>query len=243
MSTIAISWRHRITIISLVLYWLLIFIFAHIPIPLYVRRAGVSDKCLHFLAYLILSFLLWFAIRPNEKVNWRKAAVWGVFIIVTGYGAIDEVVQSYVGRTCDAMDIAANVLGTLTGLFLFSFFPFWPSALFVASIVIFGVTNLLRANLSELLPIPNTIFHIFAFTIISVLWIQNMHLLNRKTPDKKWLIQALAVPAGFLIMVKLFSVLLGRYFTAQEIIASIGAIIAVIAVVYLIALLRKTSVF
>ena len=230
--TMAISCRHKITVISLVLYWLTLFVLAHIPIPQYVRRAGVSDKSLHFLAYLILTFLLWYAIRPYEKVNWRKASVWWVLIILTGYGAVDEVVQSFVGRTCDAMDIAANLAGILTSLLLFSFFTFWSAALFVVGIIIFGVTNLLRANLAELLPVTNTILHVFAFTIFTTLWIQNIHLhMQRRIPGTRWLIQALAVPAGFLITVKLFSALQGRYFTAQEIIASMGAIIAVVAVV------------
>jgi len=228
----------------LVIYWSTLFILAHIPIPQYVRRAGVSDKGLHFLAYLILTFLLWFTIRPDEKVNWRRAAVWWALFIVTGYGAIDEVIQSFVGRTCDVKDIIANLAGTLTGLFLFSFFAFWSSALVVSGITIFGITNLLRANLAELLPTINVIFHLFAYAIFTVLWIQNMHLfIHRKSFEMKWLIQALAVPAGFLIMVKLFSVILGRYFTTPDTIASIGAIIAVVAAVYLRALSHKTPDF
>ena len=240
----SISCKHKIIRISLVLYWLTLFVLAHIPMPQYVQSAGVSDKCLHFLAYLLLTFLFWFAIRPDEKVNWRKAAVWCVLFIVTGYGAIDEVVQSLVGRTCDAMDIAANLAGVLTGLLLISFFTFWSAALFVAGIIIFGITNLLQANLAELLPFPNTIFHVFAFATFTALWIQNIHLhTQRRIPDKKWLIQALTVPVGFLITVKLCSVLLGRYFTPQETIASMGTIIAVTAAVYIRALLHKTSVF
>jgi len=205
------SWRHRITIILLTLYWLTLIILAHIPMPQYVRKAGVSDKSLHFLAYLILTFLLWFAIRPDEKVSWRKSAVWWVFIIVTGYGAVDEVVQSLVGRTCDAIDIVANITGILTGLLLFSFLTFWPAVLFVTGIVIFGITNLLRVNLAELLPVTNTIFHLFAYAFFSALWLYNMHLYtNQKSTGIKWLIKALAIPLGLLITVKIFSAIIGR---------------------------------
>lgn len=228
------SWRHRITIILLVLYWLTLIILAHIPMPRYVRKAGVSDKSLHIFAYLILTFLLWFAIRPDEKVSWRKAAVWLVFIIVTGYGAVDEVVQSLVGRTCDAMDIAANITGILTGLLLFSFFTFWPAALFVTGIVIFGITNLLHVNLAELLPVTNTIFHFFAYTFFSALWLYNMHLYtNRKYIGIKWFVLALAVPAGLLITVKIFSAIIGRHFTVPDTIASLGAIVIVVVGNYL----------
>ncbi len=53
----ALSRQQKVTIISLVSYWLTLFILTHIPIPLFVREAGVSDKSLHLLAYLILVFL------------------------------------------------------------------------------------------------------------------------------------------------------------------------------------------
>jgi len=226
--------RHRITIILLVLYWLTLIILAHIPMPQYVRKAGVSDKSLHFLAYLILTFLLWFTIRPDEKVNWRKSTVWWVFFIITGYGAADEVIQHLVGRTCDAMDIAANIIGILTGLLLLTFLTFWPAALVVTGIVIFGITNLLRANLAELLPVINTIFHLFAYAFFTGLWLYNMHLYkHRKSSGIKWFVKALAVPAGLLITVKIFAAIIGRNFTAPDTIASLGAVIAVIAAVYL----------
>jgi hypothetical protein len=228
------SWRHRITIVLLTFYWLTLIILAHIPMPLYVQKAGVSDKSLHIFAYLILTFLLWFAIRPDEKVSWRKSAVWWVFIIVTGYGAVDEVVQSLVGRTCDAMDIAANITGILTGLLLFSFFSFWPAALFVTGIVIFGITNLLHVNLAELLPVTNTIFHFLAYAFFSAIWLYNMYLYtHRKSSGIKWLAMALTVPVGLLITVKIFSAIIGRHVTAPDTIASLGAIVTVIVAVYL----------
>jgi VanZ family protein len=228
------SLRHRITLILLVLYWLTLFILAHIPMPQYVRKAGVSDKSLHFLAYLILTFLLWFTIRPDEKVNWRKSTGWWVFLIITGYGAADEVIQHFVGRTCDAIDIAANITGILTGLLLFSFLTFWPSALFVSGIVIFGITNLLRVNIAELLPVTNTIFHFFAYAFFSGLWLQNTLLhTHRKSSGIKWLVKALAAPAGLLITVKISAAIIGRNFTAPDTIAALGAIIAVVTVVYL----------
>ena len=241
-NSMAKSWRHRITVILLTLYWLTLFILAHIPMPQYVRKAGVSDKSLHFFAYIILTFLLWFSIRPDEKVNWRKSTVWWVFILVTGYGAVDEVVQSLVGRTCDAMDIAANITGILSGLLLFSFLTFWPAALFVTGIVIFGITNLLRANIAELLPLTNTIYHFLAYTFFTALWLHNMSFYtHRKSSGIKWLAKGLAIPAGLLITVKIFSAIIGRHFTAPDTIASLGAIIAVVAAVYLWSIYNKSS--
>ena len=90
-----LSRRQKLTIISLLFYWPGVFILAHIPIPQLVYKAQVSDKSLHFLAYLVLVFLLWFAISPNKKVNWRKAAVWWILFVVVLYGVVDELLQGY----------------------------------------------------------------------------------------------------------------------------------------------------
>ncbi len=238
----AISRRQKITIILLVFYWLSFFIFAHIPVPDLVRKAGVSDKGLHFLAYLILVFLLWFAVSPDQKVVWRKAVLWWVFIVVTGYGVVDELLQGVTGRNCDVMDIVANIAGTFTGLILLSFFTFWPAALLVTGAVIFGITNITRANLAELVPVTNAMFHLFAYPIFSMLWICYMHLyLSIKPPKSKWLMAALAVPIGLLLTVKLFSVILGKGFGLREVIISVVGIAAVVVITYLIALSHKTQ--
>jgi len=227
----------------LLVYWPGIFILEHIPIPRLVYKAQVSDKGIHFLAYLILVFLLWFAISPNKKVNWRKAAVWWVLLVVVWYGVVDELLQGYVGRSCDVMDFFANLVGTLTGLILFSFFTFWPVLLVVVGTTIFTLTNLTRANMANLLPITNAVFHLFAHGLFTVLWIQYIHLfLPTKAPKPKWLIVALALPMGFLLIVKLFSIIFGRDFVVRDIILSVAGITAVVATVYLIALFRRKSV-
>lgn len=237
-----LSLRQKVTIILLVFYWPAFFILAHIPVPGLVRKAGVSDKGLHFLAYLILVFLLWFAVSPDQKVVWRKAVLWWVFIVVTGYGVVDELLQGVTGRNCDVMDIVANIAGTFTGLILLSVFTFWPAALLVTGAVIFGITNITRANLAELVPVTNAMFHLFAYPIFSMLWICYMHLyLSIKPPKSKWLMAALAVPIGLLLTVKLFSVILGKGFGLREVIISVVGIAAVVVITYLIALSHKTQ--
>jgi VanZ family protein len=236
----ALSHRQKLTIISLLLYWPGVFILAHIPIPQLVYKAQVSDKSLHFLAYLVLVFLLWFAISPNKKVNWRKAAVWWVLFVAVWYGVVDEWLQSYVGRTCDIMDFFADLAGTLAGLILFSFFTFWPVLLVVMGTTIFTLTNFTRANLADLVPITNEMFHLFAYGFFTMLWLQYIHLfLPMKAPKPKWMIAALALPIGFLLTVKLFSVIFGKDFVVQDVIISTVGIITVVATIYLIALFRR----
>jgi len=235
----ALSRRQKLTIIFLLFYWPTLFILAHIPIPLFVRRAGVSDKSLHFLAYLILVFLLWFAIGPDRKVNWRRAAVWWILLVVVWYGAFDEWLQARVGRSGDVVDFLADLAGTLTGLILLSFFTFWPALLVVTGISIFLLTNLARVNPAELLPITNAVFHPFAYGFFTILWIQHIHhFLSLKAPQLKWLIVTLALPTGLLLVVKLYSVISGRYFGIWDIILSAIGIAAVVVTIFLTALFR-----
>ena len=107
-----LSQQQKLTFGALILYWPVLFIVAHIPIPQLVRRAHVSDKSLHFVAYLILVFLLWFAINPQSKVNWRRAAVWWVLLVIAGYGIADELLQNFVsGRSCDVRDFTSRFSG------------------------------------------------------------------------------------------------------------------------------------
>ena len=236
----ALQHRQKLTIVFLLFYWPTLFILAHIPIPLFVRRAGVSDKSLHFLAYLILVFLLWFAISPDRKVNWRRAAVWWILLVMVWYGAFDEWLQTRVGRNGDVADFLADLAGTLTGLILFSFFTFWPVLLVVTGITIFLLTNLARVNPADLLPITNTVFHPFAYGFFTMLWIRHIHhFLSIKAPQLKWLIVTLALPTGLLIVAKIYSVISGRYFGIWDVILSAIGIVAVVVTIFLTALFRR----
>ncbi|MBN1973076.1 MAG: VanZ family protein [Sedimentisphaerales bacterium] len=226
--------RRTISIISLALYWPALLVFAHIPVPESVRKANVSDKSLHFLAYLVLAFLLWFSVKPDEKVNWRKKTVWLILIALTIYGVVDEVVQSFIGRTCDAMDVASNFAGALLSLLLLTFISFNPGALIVAGIVIFAVANISKANLAEMFPLVYGIFNFFTYVIFTVFWILNMNrFFMKKRASFQWLIFAMGVPLFFLLIVKISSLFLGREIEAQDIIVSADAIAAVACIICL----------
>ena len=234
------SRRQKLILISLLIYWPTLFALAHIPIPKVVREAEVSDKSLHFIAYLILVFLLWFVISPGRKVSWRRATAWWVFFGAVCYAIIDELLQGVVaGRSCDAMDFLADLAGVLTGLILFAFFTFWPAFLMVTGITIFALTNLTRVNLADLLPVTYMAFLLFSHGFLAMLWIQNMHLfLPFKAPKLKWLIAASALPMGFLVAVKLFSIFAGRDFRLQDVIVAAVGIAAVVVTIYLVGLFR-----
>jgi len=192
------------------------------------------------MAYLVLVFLIWCAINPDKKVNWRKAVVWWVLLISLCYGVIDELLQGVVvGRSCDVMDFFADLWGVLTGLILLTFFTFWPAFLAVTGITIFALTNVTRVNLADLLPVTYRVFLLFSYGFFAELWIQNMRLfLPFKAPKLKWLIVASALPIGFLVAVKLFSVISGREFRLQDVIVATAGILTAVITVYLIELFR-----
>jgi VanZ family protein len=234
------SRRQQLILIPLLIYWPTLFVLAHIPIPQLVRKAGVSDKIIHFVAYLVLVFLLWFAIGSDRKVTWRRATAWWVLLVMVCYGVIDELLQGVVsGRSCDAMDFLADLAGVLTGLIIFAVFTFWPAFLIVTGITIFALTNLSRANLAELLPVTYLIFLLFSYGFFTALWIQNIHLVSSlRAPKTKWLIVASALPMSFLVAVKLFSIVAGRDFRQRDIIIAAVGVAAVVVTIYLVGLFR-----
>jgi len=231
--------RQKITIAVLVPYWIALLIFAHIPIPQIVYQAQVSDKCLHFLAYLILVFLLWFSINPDRKVNWRSRVVWLLLFVVAVYGGLDELLQPYVGRTCDVWDFVANAGGILTGLVMFTFLAFWQALPAVSAITIFGLTNLAKANLSKLVPVADAAFHVLAYGGFTLVWVQFMDLYLSIKPLSARLLLALGVPIGFLLIVKAGSLLLGRHFEMTDLLFAVLAIIVVVTARYLTSLFHR----
>jgi len=233
----ALSVQQKITRIALALYWPALFVSAHIPIPAPIQGAGVSDKSLHFLAYLTLVFLLWFVVSGIRRVDWRRSRPWLVLLTLAVYGIIDEILQGLVpGRSPDVMDFVADMTGVLTGMILFTILPFWPAGLLVVGTVIFGVANVSRANLAVLLPVTYAAFHLFAYAVFTAFWIQCTHLytsISATTAKVRWLLLAIAAPAGLLLTVKLSAVVFGKGFTLTDTIVSVGAIVTVIVAFYL----------
>lgn len=240
-----LSRQQKITAVLLIIYWPALFVLAHIPIPEVVREADVSDKSLHFLAYLVLVFLLWSTVSDGKKVNWRRPAPWLVLLIMAVYGIIDEWLQSYVpGRSCDAWDFFADMTSTIAGLVIFSVLSFGPAALLITAMVIFGIANVSRTDLSEVMPAVNTVFHLAAYALFTAFWIQCLALflptISLRASRAKWLAAALAGPAALVLTVELSSFFLGGEFLLSDMTVSFGAVAAVVAAVYLSASSNRT---
>ena len=235
--------RKKLALLCLLVYWPSLFVLAHIPIPRVVRQADLSDKTLHVLAYFILVFLLWGAIQPYQRVNWRKAHVWVVLTVVVWYGVMDEWLQGYAGRTPDVKDFAADLIGAGASLILLTLLSFWPATLVLMGISIFALANCSRAGISELVPFGHKAFHALAYGVFTCLWITYIQRIcpkshpYRTTRVEHWLGKprhplqgfVLSVLLPFLLLgtVQLGSITLRRPFANSDIIAAACGIITV----------------
>jgi VanZ family protein len=101
------TWKKTI-LLATAGYWLVLFVLTHVP----VRSApsvSVNDKVAHFVAYFILAGLLYFAIWMYQPA--RRGIGWIVLGVAMIYGAVDEVLQIPVGRSCELGDWLADVAG------------------------------------------------------------------------------------------------------------------------------------
>src|SRR3972149_3291708 len=234
----AVKLRRNLAIISLAIYWPTLFLLAHIPIPEEVQEAGVSDKALHFLAYAALVFLLWVALNPQRKVCWRRAAVWWVLLAVVVYGIIDELVQSYVGRSCEAMDFVSDLAGALTSCIILTYLTFWPASVVIVAVTIFGLTNITRQRLADVVPLANAMFHLFSYAVFTLIWVRYTASPQVRRSDTfrifklepRWLITTLTPPIALLVVTKGYSLAVGREFPIYDVILSLAGIVGAAAI-------------
>jgi hypothetical protein len=195
--------RHKSVLIALGIYWPVIFWLTHVPIFAIARQSGMSDKTMHLMAYFVLTFLVWFAISPYEKVRWIGRKVWIVLAILVGYAAGDEVLQGYVGRSMEVGDFVADAAGILLALGLLTVLSFWSAMLTASAVFVFVISN--KSNLLGLYPQYGleTIFHYTAYTAFTLIWIQHMDRYTAIRPaGARWLVCVLAVPMGLLGVIK-----------------------------------------
>lgn len=189
--------RHKYVLIALAVYWPLVFTLTHIPVPDIARESGMRSTHMHTMAYFVLTLLLWWAVSPYQRVRWKQRKVWQVMAIIAVYGALDEYLQGFVGRTPAVRDFIANLIGMGGAMVLLSVFRFWSALLAASLIAVFAISNL--SNLPLLYPEYhlNTLFHFSAYAALTLIWVQytQRHLpgLFRRGPAV-WLPAAVSVP-------------------------------------------------
>jgi len=78
-----------------------------------------QDKILHFISYTILSWLMYHNFSVGSLLY---PMIWALILSIL-YGLLIEVLQGIVntGRYFDYFDIIANIIGSLTGSFMYYF--------------------------------------------------------------------------------------------------------------------------
>jgi hypothetical protein len=229
--------RHKYILWSLGIYWPVLFLLTHLPVPKIAGQSGMSDKLMHLLAYLILVFFVWLAISPYEKVRWNRVKVWLVLAVIVWYGAMDEWLQGRVGRQPELLDFVNDLIGALLGLGILSVLSFWPALLTVSAIFIFAITN--RSLLLNLYPewYLNTAFHLTAYATLTLLWIQHLDLrFEFRRRFRTWPIAAAALPLGLLAAVKLGGLYYHKPIWWVDMATAIFGIAAAVLICYLTSL-------
>jgi VanZ family protein len=109
--------RRRIHVlfqVAVVGYWLAMFCATHAPRVEVVKQIPATDKELHFSGYFVLGLLLPFWQLPVPTTTVRRSV--RVWCVVALYAAMDELLQTPVGRSCEVLDWCADAVGAAAGV-------------------------------------------------------------------------------------------------------------------------------
>lgn len=226
--------RRKVMILALALYWPALFIVAHIPVPQRVAQAHMSDKSLHYLMYMMLTVLLWLVIEPCSRVSWRRATPWLILAMAGVYAILDEYLQQFVrGRSADIRDFGADMLGASVGLLVLTFFSFWPAMLITLGSVIYILAVFTRANLTQVLPVAATVFHLATYGLFTWLWMGYIHQAgHRPRLYRHRLVISAALPLALLGVTKLSTIVSGKSFEIWDMVAGGAGVFGAMATAY-----------
>lgn len=107
-----------------ILYSIILTVLLILPSQKLPEVFEVSDKIKHFFAFLVFTFLFSASLHFKNNFTYKLRNIFfttGISSII--YGGITEIIQTYVpGRSGDLYDLTLNILGSLTGMYLFFLF-------------------------------------------------------------------------------------------------------------------------
>ncbi|AQT70327.1 putative integral membrane protein [Anaerohalosphaera lusitana] len=226
--------RHKYVLMALGFYWPAIFIATHLPkVPNWVGEARMADMTWHFLAYLVLVTLIWLAVSPNKRVDWRRAKAWLILAGVIWYGVMDEWLQGFVGRGVEMQDFVGDVAAAVTALVLFTLFEFWMGLMWVTAIILFSVVNLSRIDTVCNSEMMNSAFYFLGYAFMTLVWVQ---WIDQKTDLRrdavKWFAAGMGLPIAYGTFVELWSLAIGKNVWWMDCVTGISAVAAVVAISY-----------
>jgi hypothetical protein len=219
--------------IGLLFYWPTLFIVTHMTLPSVVYQAGVSDKALHFISFFLLFLLVWLCLA-NGRVNWKQPRIYYILITLLIYSALDEWLQGFVGRSTDIKDWYADSAGIIFAAFLFTLLSLRPALCAATAFIIVFLTNIAKHDLSELVPVINSIFHFTAHAVFCLTWI--WFISSKKNTRCLWLIAA-AGPVALILFLRLLSTKAAQPFTNFELLLALSGA----ATAYIISTALKTK--
>jgi len=147
---------------------------------------------------------------------------------------MDELTQGLVGRSCDPRDLVADVIGTAGALGLMSFLSFRRAGLVVTACTIFGIANVSRVNLADVIPVASSAFYFVAYGALTAFWMECADLTGVVGESKvRWAAWSVGVPVVLLAVVCGSSIILRRTVSAESVMLSLGGIVAAALIVVL----------
>ena len=219
---------------TLIFYWLGIFAATHIPIPGWVREMGVSDKTMHFVAYMILALLLWFGTSFEKKADWKKLRPWLLSAIILLYGLVDELLQHFMKRSMDPKDFAANMLGLAVAMAMVTILPACHTAMILVTVCPFFLPALVRSQLIPEGSILEVGAYLAGFACVTVAWIEYLSsVVGLNFRQFKYLPVFFAPSAGTVITLILYAKLTDKPFGTTALLSTFISIILTVFIRFL----------
>ena len=219
----------------LIFYWLSIFAATHISIPVWTREMGVSDKTMHFVAYMTLALLLWFSTSFEKKADWKKLRPWLLSAVVLLYGLVDELLQHFTKRSVDPRDFAANAIGLAVAMAMVTALPGRHTVMVLTIICPLFLPGLVRAQLIMQGSILEAGAYLAGFACVTIAWIEYLSsVVGLNFRQLKYLPVFFAPPAGTVIILRFYAEITSKPFGATAILSAFAAIILTLFVGHLI---------
>lgn len=77
-----------------------------------------ADKFAHFIAYFVLSFLVFTSLYFEKRSGTALSGVLTVSALCLFYGGLIEILQMFSGRQAELWDLAADLIGAVCGAYL-----------------------------------------------------------------------------------------------------------------------------
>ncbi len=211
----------------LIFYWPGIFIATHIPVlPNWTGKMGVSDKTMHFAAYMAVALLLWLGTSFEKKADWRKLRPWLLSAIVLLYGVADELSQHFMKRSTDIRDFAANVLGLAIAMAIVTVLLPHHAVMILITACPLLLPAIVKSQLITGGSIPEAAAYIAGFAGVTAAWMKYLSSVVGLNLRRNKLFPVFFAPsAGTVIIIKLYASLTDKPFGTTALLSAFVSII------------------